>query len=203
DEPRIRVLICADHEIFAQSLVRIVSSFDDLKVVGVAGTVAAAGVLARRYEPNVVLMDFELPDGDGADATEQVKALVPTAQVVMLTARTDEEALVRAISAGCSGYITKLEPVDHLVDAIRAAHRGEVVADPGERPPPLAQLRPMTHRLSGSLGARELEVLHLIGLGLPNKQIAARLNLSLNTVRNHVQRILYKLDAHSKLEAVA
>ena len=118
---RIRVLVVDDHEIFTQSLIRLLGSRPELKVVGTADSVASATAAAAAYRPDVVLMDFYLPDGDGTQATEQIRALVPGVRVVMLTARTDNEALARAIKAGCSGFVSKDETVDKLLAAIVAA----------------------------------------------------------------------------------
>jgi putative two-component system response regulator len=200
---RIRILVVDDHEIFAHSLVRLLGSRPELKVVGTAGSVSEAVAAATGYEPDVILMDFELPDGDGPQATEQIKALTPSAKIIMLTARTDDHALVRAIAAGCSGFVKKEDAVDELLDAIVAAHEGESISLPTNLVPLLRRLRPTYRGLGADLTPRELEVLGLIASGLVNKQIAQRLTLSLNTVRNHAQNILYKLQAHSKLEAVA
>jgi DNA-binding NarL/FixJ family response regulator len=202
-QKRIRVLVVDDHEIFVHSLVRLLGSKPELRVVGTAGTVADAIVAAVAYEPDVVLMDFELPDGDGPQATEQIKALIPTAKVVMLTGRTEDAAMVRAIGAGCSGFVTKTEGTEVLFDAIVAAHEDETFLSPTDLAHLLGQLRPTTRRLGDDLTLRELEVLDLVASGTVNKLIAQRLGLSLNTVRNHVQKILYKLQSHSKLEAVA
>jgi DNA-binding NarL/FixJ family response regulator len=121
----------------------------------------------------------------------------------MLTRSTDQAAFVRAIGAGCAGFVTKTDTADVLVAAIRSAHGGEAPAPISDLPGLLAQLRPTNRGLGSDLGAREREVLRLMASGVSNKALAGQLHLSLNTVRNHVQNILYKLDAHSKLEAVA
>lgn len=203
DAPRIRVLVVDDHEIFVQSLVRLLGAHPDLKVVGTAASAAAARAATVAYEPDVVLMDFVLPDGDGAAATEAVKALLPRTKVVMLTARTDHDALVRAIAAGCSGFVAKAEAVETLVEAIHSAYAGDEPTQMAEMPVLLSELRPTSRGLATALTTREVEVLGLLGSGMASRAIAHDLNTSLNTVRNHVQHILYKLGAHSKLEAVA
>ena len=200
---RIRVLVVDDHAIFAQSLVRLLGGRPELKVVGTAGSVSEAVALALAYQPDVVLMDFDLPDGNGLQATEQIKALTPSVKVIMLTVHTDDESLVNAIAVGCSGFVKKQDAVDDLFAAIVAAHEGEMIIPRGNLTPLLRQLRPTRRGLGSDLTTRQHEVLGLMASGLVNKQIAKHLGLSLNTIRNHTQNILYKLQAHSKLEAVA
>jgi putative two-component system response regulator len=202
-QKRIRILLVDDHEIFAHSLARLLGSRPEIKMVGTAGSVAEAVAAALGYEPDVILMDFELPDGDGPQATGRIKALTPSVKVIMLTARTDDRAVVRAIAAGCSGFVKKEDAVDNLFEAIVAAHHGDTIAPPSTLTPLLRQLRPTHRGLGSDLTPRELDILGLTASGLGNKQIAGRLGLRLNTVRNHAQNILYKLHVHSKLEAVA
>jgi DNA-binding NarL/FixJ family response regulator len=199
----VRVLIVDDHAIFTHSLVRLLGTMPELTVVGTADSVATALDATLAFKPDVVLMDFGLPDGDGAHATEQIKALMPSIHVIMLTARTDDQALVRAIAAGCSGFVQKADAVEDLREAIIAAHLGELTTTPNEISPLLRQLPPTHRGLGADLTPRELEVLELMVSGLINKQVARQLGLQLNTVRNHSQNILYKLKAHSRLEAIA
>ena len=199
----LRVLVVDDHAIFADSLVRLLRSQPGLDVVGTAGTVTQAVASALATRPDVVLMDFELPDGNGAAATAQIKALAPTTKVIMLTMRTDADARARAVSAGCSGFVGKEQSVDSLLDTIVAVNRGEITTPVGELELLLRKLEPTHRGLGATLTRRELEVLRLMATGLVNKEIAGRLGVRLNTVRNHVQNILYKLEVHSQLEAVA
>ena len=203
EDDRVRLMVVDDHEIFVDSLVRRLALEEDLRVVGVAGTVEGARRGITTYEPDVVLMDFELPDGDGAEATEHIKRYAPAVKVVMLTGRTDHAAMVRALGAGCSGFVTKTEGAERLITAIRQAHEDEAVPSPAELAPLLAELRGTQRGLGATLSVREIEVLELVAEGLPNKAIGERLYLSVHTVRNHVQRILEKLQVHSKLEAVS
>ncbi len=200
---RIRVLVVDDHEIFAHSLVRALGSHPDLRVVGVAGTVKESIEAALGYEPDVVLMDLELPDGDGAAATRAMKALLPATKVVMLTGRSDRQAAVKALTSGCSGFVPKTDPLDRLVTAVRAAHAGEDPSNANDLSGLLSALGTTSRGLGSDLRPREIEVLGLMANGNTNRVIAGQLNVSLNTVRNHVQSILYKLHVHSKLEAVA
>jgi DNA-binding NarL/FixJ family response regulator len=203
----IRVLLVDDHQLLTDSLARILSGEDDMQVVGVAGTVAQARKLAHE-RMDVVLMDYRLPDGTGAEATRAIKERWPTARVVMLTAVQDDETVLDSIQAGADGYLTKDHAVDDVVDTVRAAYAGETllprsviigiaerVAAARERPPDRPPLEPLT--------PRELEVLHALADGLPSPEITERLFISKNTLRTHVQNIMMKLHAHSKLEAVA
>jgi two-component system response regulator DevR len=157
----------------------------------------------RMHEPDVVLMDYELPDGDGAVATERIKAEVPATQVVMVTSFDDETVLVRAIEAGCSGFITKHKAIQEVSSAVRAAHAGEALISPSMLARLLPRLRQNPRGLGADLTPREVEVLKLLADGVSNQQIAEKLVLSMHTVRNHVQNVITKLGAHSKLEAVA
>jgi DNA-binding NarL/FixJ family response regulator len=200
---KIRVLIVDDHVIFTESLIRVLGSRPELTVVGTAGTVHSAVAAAVELRPDVVLMDFELPDGDGPQATAHIKALMPSVHVIMLTALAGGDALVRAIAAGCSGFVNKGDAVDDLVQAILAARDNEPINPTPTLTPLLRQLPPTERGLGADLTLREREVLELMSAGLINKQVAKRLGLRLNTVRNHSQNILYKLRAHSRLEAVA
>jgi DNA-binding NarL/FixJ family response regulator len=149
-------------------------------------------------------MDYRLPDGDGAHTAGAIKERVPEAQIVMLTASADEPVLVEAIDAGCSGFITKDRALDEVTSAVRAAAAGEALISPAMLAHLLPRLRGGTRSGPGStLTQREMQVLELMAHGMSNQEIAAQLVLALNTVRNHVQSLLGKLGAHSKLEAVA
>ena len=202
-ETRVRVLLVGDRGTMTQNAVGLLESQPTIKVVGTTTTIAEARVAAIAYQPEVVLIDVELPDGDVADATSQMLAILPRGKVVIITSRADDDALVRCVAAGCSGFVTTHESIESLVESVHAAHDGEAVTPVDELLPLMRKLPPTQRGLGGSLRPREIEVLTLVASGLPNKQIANLLGLSLNTVRNHVQSVLYKLHAHSKLEAVA
>jgi DNA-binding NarL/FixJ family response regulator len=186
-----------------QALSRTLSAQPDFDMVGNATTVEDAVAAARKHQPDVILMDYELPDGTGVEAAERIRSESPDIKVVMVTSHTDDAVLVRAIEAGCSGYITKHEVVEEIVSAVRAAHAGEALISPDMLARLLPKLRPKPRTTGGDLTAREIEVLKLLAEGLSNQAIADRLVISLHTVRHHVQSVISKLNAHSKLEAVA
>lgn len=186
-------------------MLRLLRDEPDIAVVGVASTADDGLSLAKDHQPEVVIMDYELPDFDGVAAARLFLESSPAAHVVLLTGVGSDDILVAAIEAGCSGYLEKTDAFAELARAVRLAATGEIVLPDGQLARILPRLTrgPDTRRRPGDLTVREREVLTLIAEGLGNKAIAVRLGLRLNTVRNHVQRLLLKLDAHSKLEAVA
>lgn len=196
-------MIADDHAVFADGLAALLRTQDDLAVSGIASGVADAAALVARSCPDVVLMDYELADGTGVDATVEVLRRCPTAKVVMLTSFSDDAVLLSSIEAGCSGFVTKHRAGREVIDAVRAAAAGEALISPALLARLLPRLRRDPIRRASTLTRREIEVLELLAEGLSNQAVAERLRVSLNTVRNHVQNVLTKLGAHSRLEAVA
>jgi DNA-binding NarL/FixJ family response regulator len=129
--------------------------------------------------------------------------MTPTTKIVMLTGHTGRDTLARAVEAGCAGFVNKTDPIETLLEVIQAAHDGESLAPVADLDEILTRLPTVTGSPGADLSPRELEVLRLVGAGLPNKLVARRLDISNNTAGNHVRNILYKLGAHSRLEAVA
>jgi two-component system response regulator DevR len=199
----ITIMMVDDHQMFVESVARLLAQEPDFELVGVAGTVAAAISLAEATQPNVAVVDFNLPDGTGADVAGRLRTLSPDTRVVILTGLDDERAMIAAIDAGCTGFVTKDKALSELGTAVRLAQAGEAYVPPHL----LAKLLPRLGRSYRGLGAdltrREREVLNLLADGRSNPAIAAHLVISVHTVRNHVQNVLAKLGAHSKLEAVA
>jgi DNA-binding NarL/FixJ family response regulator len=205
----IRVLLADDQPLFREGLHTLLSLQADLDVVGEAHNGAEALRLAAELKPDVVLMDVQMPELDGVAATRRLHAELPACRVILLTTFDDDEYVFEGLRAGALGYLLKDAPSARLVDAIRAAARGESFLQPSvaakvvaeftrlsgpapERPAPLAE----------PLSERELEVLRLIAEGASNKDIAGRLFLAEGTVKNHVTNILGKLVASGRLQAV-
>ena len=203
DRERIGVLLVDDHRMFAQSLARLLADEPDIDVLGVAEEAPTALAQAAELHPQVVLVDYLMPSMDGVAMTAELKRIDPTMSVVMLTGSADDRVLLAAIEAGCSGFVTKDRAADEVVHAVRAAAAGEALVSPALLGRLLPRLGRGYHETGSDLTEREREVLSLIAHGWTNAVVAARLHLSVNTVRNYVQSILTKLDAHSKLEAVA
>ena len=172
----------------------------DVVVAGYATTVAAALELVARERPDVVVLDYRLPDGDGIAATIEIRRRFPETKVILISAAADGGLLARAIDAGCAGFLPKERSRAELIAAVRAAQQGDAFVPTAL----LADLLGGSRGASpeGRLTARELEVLALLAQGLSTATITERLGRSEHTVRNHVRNILGKLGAHSKLEAV-
>lgn len=197
------VLIIDDHRMFAESLARLLSTEDDIDVQATVSTAAEVPQALARHRPDVILLDNGLPDAAGTDVAHQIKQLAPETMVVMLTGSVDDQVLVAAIDAGCSGFMTKDRSLEEVAQTVRRAAAGEVVISPRLLGRLLPQLKQARHGIGTDLSPREREVLALLATGATNRVIAEQLQISFNTVRNHVQQILQKLGSHSKLEAVA
>ena len=191
------ILVVEDHLVVAEALSALLDNEPDMRVVGTAGSVAEGLRLARSRRPHVVLMDYQLPDGTGTSAAEEIVALVPGVAVIILTATATESVLMEALAAGCKGFIGKDDGLREVLDTVRTVQAGGVRfnAKVVRRPAGEAPLRP--------LAPRETEILRLLAAGASTNAISEELVLSSHTVRNHIRHILAKLGAHSKLEAVA
>ncbi len=205
----IRLLIVDDHRMVAQGLQLGLAREVDLEVVGVTGTAAEALALAVSLRPDLLLIDFHLPDGTGADAAARIRAQVPAVKVVFLSADETDDAVLAAVEAGAAGYLLKSEPLDQVAVALRRAAEGEILINPAtlmqlmSRQRDRARATAERDRLAATLTQREREVLQLMADGTDNRTIAEDMHISLTTVRWYVQNLLEKLDSHSKLEAVA
>jgi two-component system nitrate/nitrite response regulator NarL len=200
--PVITMLLADPQEMVAESLRLALDGAPDLRVAGVATTLDALELLAASREVDVVLLDQRLSEVGVAACVRRVRAVSPGSRVLMLTASPNEAAAVVALEAGCAGVVPKTLSLDDLVTAVRAAASGQLRLDSDM----LARLVPRLSRSYRAPGAdltlREREVLRLVADGLSTSDMAGRLFVSPNTVRNHVQSVLVKLGAHSKLEAV-
>jgi DNA-binding NarL/FixJ family response regulator len=199
----IRVLIVDDHEVLASSLAMVLDGEEDITTAGIAHTLAQARQMIPTVQPDVVLLDHRLPDGDGVSAIPGLRDLRPDMGIVVLTASAADHVLMAAIEAGASGFLSKTRSIDEVTAAVRSAAAGESVISPEM----LARLLPRFQRNGtpgrADLTEREREVLSLVAEGLSNAAIAGRLVVSVHTVRNHIASLSAKLGAHSKLEALS
>jgi len=199
----IRVLLVEDHDLIAESVRRGLDREPDFDVVGIEGSVETGVAAATRLHPDIVVMDYRLPDGTGAEAAARIKGLDSGIQIIMLTGEATGATLADALRAGCAGFVAKDGHFADLVDAIRAIIAGEVKLPQSLVDDLAAHLRPDATGLGSDLSPRELEVLGLLASGASTDEMVDTLMLSVHTVRNHIRNLLTKLHARSRLEAVA
>jgi DNA-binding NarL/FixJ family response regulator len=193
NEGSIRVLVVDDQRLVAEAFAENLNQEPDLHLVGVAGDEPAAMQAIEEQRPHVVLLDYMLPLTEGPDVAARIAQRWPEVRVLMVTGRTDEQARRRSLEAGCVGFVSKDVSTYELVSAVRAAAAGATVAVvPPPAPQPNATVTP-----------RELEVLQMLADGRTTREIASSMFISYATTRNHIQHILHKLGAHSRLQAVA
>jgi NarL family two-component system response regulator LiaR len=200
DKVDIRVLIVDDHQMVREGLKVLLSTCDDIQVVGEAANGAEAVLQCLAVKPDVILMDVLMPVMDGAEATAEITSTIPGVQVIALTSFVDQEYVEKTLDAGAISYLLKDARPEALTQAIRDAKNGRGTIDS------TAMRALMERREDGTgsdLTAREREVLALLARGLSNKDIAGRLTLSVGTVRLHVSNILSKLDAPNRTTAAA
>lgn len=201
DEGPTRVMIVEDHRVVAEGLAALIDSQEDLKVVGSVGTVGESAGRATELRPDVVLLDFRLPDGTGADAAAMIREVLPAAKMIFLTREDSDAARFAAVQSGASAFIHKSRAAAEVVATIREVARGKMLITPRTIATLLAKRRAIDRQLE-SLTPREKEVLRLIAEGLSSRNIAADLGISYTTVRTHIRSLGLKLGVHSKLEAI-
>jgi DNA-binding NarL/FixJ family response regulator len=197
-----RVMLVDDHPIVLSGLSALVESEDGLELVAAARTAAEARAVTT--QPDVAVVDLELPDGDGIELGATLKRTWPGLRVVVLTMHADDQAIIRSLGAGMDGYLLKDSDPEDVLAAIHTAARGSLVLGRGasEAVVAAAASAPRTDAL-GALDARDLEILELLVQGMPTSQVAARLFLAPKTVRNRVSEMLAKLGVASRDEAIA
>jgi two-component system response regulator DevR len=203
----LRLLVVDDHEVVRQGLVSLLERREHFQVVAEAGTAAEAVEMARKFEPDLVVMDVRLPDGSGIEACREIRAEFPTTRVVILTSYPDEEAVLSAIIAGASGYLLKQIRARDLVSALESVGRGESLLDPAVTEKVLDRVRRIatgtyTDEMA-QLTQQEQKILLLVAEGKTNKEIASEVFLSDKTVKNYVSSILSKLNLERRAQAAA
>ncbi|MEU9031848.1 response regulator transcription factor [Streptomyces sp. NPDC048383] len=199
----VRILLVEDHDMVAEAICLALERSPDLQIVGRAASVASALADASCCEPDVVLMDRRLPDGDGVAAIADLLALVPNVRVLVLAGEGGGSVAARVAETGGSGLILKARGLNELEDAVRRVAAGEVVFSQDLLGDVLERLSGRVRGLGANLTPREREALDLLQEGRTTAEISVQLGVALNTGRNHVQRVLEKLGARSQLEAVA
>ncbi len=203
---KIKVLLADDHTILRDGIRALLEEELDMEVVAEAEDGRTAVDLARKYQPDVILMDIAMPLLNGLEATRQIRQEAPDTKVLVLTMYEDEEYIRQFLAAGALGYVLKYAAASELLGAIRAVHRGEAVLSPAitrlviEEYLRWADIQP--EDIPNGLTAREREVLQLIAEGYTNKQIAEILTISVKTVQAHRANLMRKLDLHDRAELI-
>ncbi|MFQ5401306.1 MAG: response regulator [Anaerolineae bacterium] len=199
----IRIILADDHNVLRQGMAQVLQAQPDMTVVAQAGNGREALELTRQHQPNVVLMDINMPEMDGVEAARKITARLPQTGVIILTMYRRDDYVFEAIKAGASGYLLKEVELDELLTAVRAVAGGEAVIDPAIAGRVLAEFRrpkagkPETEPLA----ERDVEILRLLAGGLSNQEIADQLHLSEKTIRNRLSLIFRQLHLKNRTQA--
>jgi DNA-binding NarL/FixJ family response regulator len=202
-----KIIIVDDHVLFREGLAAIIGPEPGIEISGLAGSVAEAVEIARTVKPDIILMDFNLPDGTGVDATRLILSEQPKCKIIFLTVSEDDNSLFDAVRSGAKGYLSKSMRPAKLVAAIHSVQQGESALSPSMTMRVMEELSrtkksdPPADTNLTKLTQREVEVLQALSSGLSNREIANLLFLSENTVKYHVHSILDKLNFTDRKEA--
>ena len=195
----IRILVADDHAVVRAGLTQLIATFEGAELVGAAANGREAVQLCAERHPDVVLMDLEMPEVDGIEATRAIRTAHPDVAVVVLTSFSDRDRILRALDAGAAGYLLKDAEPDELLRAVHAAARGEAPLDPKAARALLSARRAPS--AAESLSEREREVLAMVAEGLPNKVIAQRLAISEKTVKAHLTSVYRQIGVTDRTQA--
>jgi len=203
----VRVLVADDQALFRRGVIVVLSSSDDIEVVGEASDGEEVVAKAQDLKPDVVLMGVRMPRQSGIEAAGHIRRLLPGTEVLMLS--DDEEDLFESVKAGANGYVLKGVAIDEIAHTVRAMAQRQAVISPTMTTKLLVEFRSLARRAlereelaPPGLTSREMQVLQLMAQSMSNKDIASSLFISEDTVKNHVRNILEKLHLHSRMEAV-
>jgi DNA-binding NarL/FixJ family response regulator len=196
EKKTIRILAVDDHALLRAGIASLLELEPDMELVAQASTGREAIEQFRRHQPDITLMDLQMPDISGIEAIIAIRGEFPEARIVVLTTYAGDVQVVRALKAGARGYLLKGNVHTDLLDTIRAVHAGQ------KRIPPEVAAELAMHTAEDRLTERELEILALIAKGNANKEIAAQLSIREDTVKSHVGNILDKLGANDRTHAV-
>lgn len=197
------VVVIDDHELVRSGLASLLGQQDGIRLLGSAATGEEGLELISRLRPDIALVDYSLPRMNGVEVCEEVSRRFPGTGIVMLSAYAHEEVVLRSVKAGARGYICKDAEMPELVNAIRAVGRGEAALDPKVAGRLLAFATGAAPRIRLTLSFKETEALRWVSRGATNKEIAAALNITENTVKTLLRRTMKKLNCHTRSEATA
>jgi DNA-binding NarL/FixJ family response regulator len=201
----IRVFLLDDHEVVRRGVAALLSSEDDIEIVGEAGTAEQALARIPAARPHVAVLDVRLPDGDGVTVCREIRSAMPEVACLMLTSFDDENALFDAVMAGAAGYVLKQIHGSDLVGAVRTVASGQSLLDPRSTARMLQRIRERDERKDPlqALTGQERQILELIGEGLTNRQIGERMYLAEKTVKNYISHLFAKLGMSRRTQAAA
>jgi two-component system, NarL family, response regulator DevR len=199
---RIRVMIVEDHLIVSQGLSALLNDQPDMVVVGSAGSMSESLLRAEEDAPDVLLLDFRLPDGTGTEAGRRIRELCPEVKLIILSRDDSDTAQMAAVEAGASAFLHKSRAASEVVNAIRVVAGGNNLITPQMIATLLSRRRAMSAQMD-SLTERERDVLRQVATGISSREIARELGISYTTVRTHIRSLGRKLGVHSKIEAIA
>jgi DNA-binding NarL/FixJ family response regulator len=203
----LRILVAEDHPLFRKGMISLLSSVPDFEVIGEAPTGEEAIVRAAELQPDVVLMDLQMPEVNGIEATRRILQESPSVRILVVTLFEDDDSVFMALRAGARGYVLKDADEEEVVHAIRAVGKGEAIFSPAVATRVLAYFAASPPGGSPpqafpTLTDREREILNLIAQGHPNPSIAKQLHLSTKTVGNYVSNIFTKLQVADRAQAI-
>ncbi len=200
----IRVLLVDDHNVLRQGMAQALETQPDMTVVAQAGNGVEAVKLTQDHQPDVILMDINMPQMDGVEATRQITAVSPHSGIIILTMYRRDNYVFEAIKAGARGYLLKEVELDELLEGIRTVAHGEAIIDPAIASRVLASFRKPEPKPDNEpdLTERDLDILHLLAKGLTNQEIADQLNIAEKTVRNRLTQIFRKLHLENRSQAI-
>ena len=201
-----KILIVDDHVLFREGLAAIIRPQSDFEIIGMAGTVQEAVEMAIAKEPEIVLMDFNLPDGTGVDAASAILHRLPLCKIIFLTMSEDNNDLLAAIQCGAKGYLMKNIHPPELISSIRSVQVGESALSKGvtmRLMEELSRTKRQGRPPESTLTLRELDVLRAVASGMSNQEIGNHLYISENTVKFHIHSLLAKLNLSDRKEAAS
>lgn len=202
---KIRVLLVDDHSVVRDGLRLLLQLNDGLEVCGEAATLKEAIMMTIDTNPDVVLLDFKLPDGDGVNGCISIKNLFPNIKIIILTAYAEQHIVMETIRAGADGYLLKNIESEELIKTILSVHNGESVLDPSVTEGVFNSIKLDNQKIeeSSELSPRETKILQALSLGKTNKEIAESLSISDKTVRNYISNIFKKINVSNRTEAAS